>query len=130
MTTGVPSPLALLPHGAASYPAGRRKITTNGWKGRVVKDPNMTWSRMQAVIDKREGEEGVVPFLRGELSVSEPNRRWREQDGVIYLSVTSGSTTGPEWIKRLESKGFQLSKWAKDLLNSSDFKPTNGVTYE
>lgn len=55
---------------------------------------------------------------------------WREQDGVIYFTVTSDNTTGSQWIERLESKGFRLSKWAKDILNSPDFKPTNGVTYE
>lgn len=57
-------------------------------------------------------------------------QHWREENGVIYLSVTSDGTTGPEWIKRLEKKGIQLSKWAKDVLNSSDFKPTNGVIYQ
>ena len=63
--------------------------------------------------------------------VSEPVvRAWREQDGVIYFSVTSDGTTGPQWIERLEEKGFRLSKWAKDVLNSADFVPTNGMTYE
>lgn len=56
------------------------------------------------------------------------NQRWREEDGVIYFTVTSDGTTGPDWIKRLEKKGFRLSKWAKDVLGSSDFKPTSGVT--
>lgn len=63
--------------------------------------------------------------------VSEPVvRSWREQDEVIYFSVTSDGTTGPQWIERLEVKGFRLSKWAKDVLNSPDFKSTSGVTYE
>jgi len=56
-------------------------------------------------------------------------RTWREKDGVIYLSVISDGMTGPEWIKRLEGSGFRLSKWAKDVLNSSDFKPTTGYVY-
>lgn len=57
------------------------------------------------------------------------NQRWREEDGVIYFEVTSDGTTGPQWIKRLEKRRFKLSKWAKDVLLSPDFKPTNGVTY-
>jgi len=57
------------------------------------------------------------------------NQRWREEDGVIYFEVTSNGKTGPEWIEYLESKGFRLSKWAKDVLLSPEFKPTNGVTY-
>lgn len=61
--------------------------------------------------------------------VQEPARRWCEENGTIYLEVTSDGTTGPEWIGRLKKKGFQLSKWAKDILNSSDFKPTSGMIY-
>lgn len=58
------------------------------------------------------------------------SRRWHEENGVIYFEVTSDGTTGPQWIERLEKKGFRLSKWAKDVLLSSDFKPTTGVTYK
>jgi len=57
-------------------------------------------------------------------------KRWREENDVIYLSVVSDGTTGPEWIKRLEGKKYNLSKWVKDLLRSSDFMPTTGVKYE
>lgn len=65
-----------------------------------------------------------------EWVVSESTRKWREQDGIIYFSVTSDSTTGPQWIERLEKKGFRISDYAKSLLRSDDFKPTNGVTTE
>jgi hypothetical protein len=58
-----------------------------------------------------------------------PARRWCEEDGVIYFEVISDGTPGPQWIERLEKKGFRLSKLAKDVLLSPDFKPTNGVTY-
>lgn len=60
----------------------------------------------------------------------EPVCSWREEDGVIYLGATSDGTSGPEWIERLEKKGFRLTKWSKDVLNSPDFKPTKGVTYK
>jgi len=56
--------------------------------------------------------------------------RWREQDGVIYFKVTSNGMTGSQWIEHFEKKSIQLSKWAKDVLLSPDFKPTNGVTTE
>jgi hypothetical protein len=58
------------------------------------------------------------------------NQRWREQDGVIYFKVTSNGMTGPQWIEHFEEKGIRLSKWANCVLNSRDFKPTNGVTTE
>jgi len=83
---------------------------------------------IEAVFNKLGGIEGAEKFLQGNLSVSEPACRFREQNGVIYFTLpdTEGMT-GPQWIERLEKKGFQLSKWAKDVLNSSDFKPTTGV---
>ncbi len=66
-----------------------------------------------------------------ELSVSEPIRSWREEDGVIYFSVTSDGTIGEDWIKRLEgNNGFRVGDYAKQVLCSPDFKPTSGVTTE
>ena len=62
--------------------------------------------------------------------VSKPERAWREQDSVIYFSVTSDGTTGEKWIERLESKGFRLSDHAKSVLRTSDFQPTEASTYE
>lgn len=44
--------------------------------------------------------------------------------------LTSTGRTGADWITHLESKGFRIGTYAKQLLNSPDFKPTNGVTYE
>lgn len=84
----------------------------------------------EAIVNKIGGEEAAEKFLRGELVVSESTRSWREQDGVIYFTVTSDGKTGPEWIIYLESKGFRLSRYAKSLLNSPDFKPTKGVIIE
>ena len=95
-----------------------------------MKYPDVTLGRVEAVWNKLGGEEGVDCFLRGELTVSEPARRWREQDGVIFFLVTSDGTTGDEWIKRLEDKDFRVSDYAKSLLRSPDFKPTSGVTHE
>lgn len=85
---------------------------------------------MEAIVNKLGGMEEVSKFLRGELSVSEPTRNWREEDGVIYFSVTSDGTTGPQWIERLEGKGFRIGDYAKSVLRNENFKPTNGVTTE
>lgn len=86
---------------------------------------------VEAVFNKLGGVEGARRFLRDELSVSEPTRSWREEDGVIYFSVTSDGTTGEDWIKRLEGNGFPVVFGsAKHVLCSPDFKPTSGVTTE
>ena len=70
-------------------------------------------------------------FSNGRFPESKPVCRWHEQDEVIYftLPLTDG-TTGEEWIKRLEGKGFRIGDYAKSILCSPDFKPTNGVKSE
>ncbi|MEK7478188.1 MAG: hypothetical protein AAB645_02365, partial [Patescibacteria group bacterium] len=93
-----------------------------------MKYAKMEWGTMEAVVNKLGGMEGVEKFLSGKLVVSEPTCTWREQDGVIYFSVTSDGTTGEDWIKRLEGNGFRVGDYAKQVLRSPDFKPTNGVT--
>lgn len=95
-----------------------------------MKYGELNLGQVEAIVNRLGGMEGVQRFLRGELIVSEPTRRWREQDGVIYFSVTSNGMTGPQWIEHFEKKGVRLSKWAKDVLLSPDFKPTNGMTTE
>ncbi|MCX6716321.1 MAG: hypothetical protein NTV72_00105 [Candidatus Taylorbacteria bacterium] len=91
---------------------------------------DLTAGQLNAIVKKLGGHDGAIKLLQGKLSVSEPTRNWSEQDGVISLSVTSDGTTGPQWIERLEGKGFRLSDRAKSVLRSPDFKPTIGVTTE
>ncbi len=96
-----------------------------------MKYPNVTLGRIEAVWNKLGGEDGVDRFLRDELSVSQPARRWREENGVIYFTLPpTDGTTGEEWIARLESKDFHIGNHAKSVLRSDDFKPTSGVTTE
>ncbi|MFH1631831.1 MAG: hypothetical protein ABIA47_02270 [bacterium] len=84
----------------------------------------------EAIVNKLGGEQKAEAFLRGELEVVEVERAWREEDGIIYFSVTSDGTTGEEWAERLTQGGFRVSGYAKSVLCSSDFKPTSGVTTE
>ena len=90
----------------------------------------LTAWQLNAIVKKLGGHDMALRFLRDELSVSEPTHSWREEDGVIYFSVTSDGTTGENWITRLESKGFRVGDYAKQVLRSPDFKPTSGVTTE
>ena len=90
----------------------------------------LTAGQLNAIVKKLGGHDMALRFLRDELSVSELTRSWREEDGVIYFSVTSDGTTGEGWITRLESNGFRVGDYAKRVLRSPDFKPTNGVTTE
>jgi hypothetical protein len=99
---------------AEVYPGKLNALVKNLMRQMLVEDPN----------------EAVRRINSEEWKVSGPIRSWREEDGVIYFSVTSDGTTGPEWIDRLEKKGFRVGNYAKGLLLSPDFKPTSGVTKE
>lgn len=90
----------------------------------------LTAGQLNAIVKKLGGHDMALRFLRDELSVSEPTRSWREEDGVIYFSVTSDGTTGEDWIKRLEGNGFRVGDYPKQMLRTPSFKPTNGVTTE
>jgi len=97
-----------------------------------VKDNNefasagLTAGQLNAIVKKLGGHEAALAFLRGELTVSGPVRKWKEKDGVITFTVTSDGTTGPQWIKRLKKGGFRVSDYAEQLLNK--MSTTDGVT--
>ena len=60
---------------------------------------------------------------------STPKNVWSlDKEGNILLSVTSDGTTGPEWISRLEKKGFMVDDYLRGILLSPDFETTNGIT--
>ena len=96
----------------------------------LMKYPKLDLGQIEAVVNKLGGMEGVNRFLRDELLVSEPTRSWRVEDGVIYFSVTSDGTIGEDWITRLEGNGFCVGDYAKQVLLTPFFKPTNGMTTE
>ncbi|MDA3802906.1 MAG: hypothetical protein PF488_03355 [Patescibacteria group bacterium] len=73
-------------------------------------------------------KEAVRMINAGELSISKS--RWREENGVIYFSVTSDGITGEEWITRLENKGFRISSYAKRVLRSIEFELVEPTTYK
>ena len=97
---------------------------------RAIAEGNLDKDALQRLIEKGDQFQIGIVGLGIELSAPEPVRGWTEKDGVIRFAVKSDGTTGPQWIKRLKEKGFRLSRWAEDVLNSRDFKPTKGVTTE
>ena len=95
---------------------------------RRLLEAGLTYEDLEIPIDDPGAREKIVGFWKDKGL--KPPRAWREQDGVIYFTVTSDGTTGEEWIKRLEDKGFRLNDHAKNVLRSPDFKPTKGITTE
>jgi len=112
--------------------SNRHKITGYQPKGAIMSKYNLQIEgiSVEAVFNKLGGVEGARRFLCDELVISESTNLWREENGAIFFSVTSNGLTGEEWITRLESKGFRVSDYAKQLLRSSDFKPTFGGNTE
>ena len=58
-------------------------------------------------------------------------RAWREEeDGVIYILLTSNGMTGEQWINHYKSKGIKIEALAKKAILSEKFKPTKGAKIE
>lgn len=92
---------------------------------------SLTAGQLNAIVKKLGGHEAALRFLRDEIAVSEPARRWREEDGVIYFTLPpTDGTTGEGWIERIEGKRFRLSGYAKSVLRSADFVPTSGIVHK
>ena len=78
-----------------------------------MKYPDMTWSRMQAVIDKLGGMESVQRFLSGELIV-----KMAEQSFVIWNTVTLGTyKSSSEYRKALGAGGYRVGDYADQIFN-------------
>ncbi len=96
-----------------------------------MKYGTLNLGQIEAIVNKLGGMEGVERLLRGEVTVSEPARRWREENGVIRFSVVTNGKTGEEWIEHLEGKKYDIGQYAKSVLRSKDFQPmAPGVTIE
>lgn len=46
------------------------------------------------------------------------------------MKIKTTGLTGSEWITRLEKKGYKVSSWASNILNSPTFKPSKKMELE
>lgn len=95
-----------------------------------MKYGELNLGQIEAIVNKLGGMEGALRLLRGETSFIRFGRNWREEDGIIYFSVTSDGATSEEWIERLESKGDFLGNFIKDVIYSKEFKKSSGIRKE
>jgi hypothetical protein len=98
--------------------------------GNKFASADFTMRQMNAIVKKMGGADVARKFLRGELRLSTPSRQWIEENGIIRFSIKSDGTTGKAWISRLNGLGCRITDYAKSVLRSPDFHPTNGVTTE
>lgn len=54
---------------------------------------------------------------------------WKEEDGIIYFTVTSDGATGEQWVGRLKKDGYFLDRKTDSILCSPSFCHTNNATY-
>ena len=77
-----------------------------------------------------ENGDALRQFL-ATMRETKPTPGWREENGVIYLTVTLDKPTfGDEWILRTEEKGNRVGYYAKSVLRSESFNPSVAGTYE
>jgi hypothetical protein len=72
----------------------------------------------------------ILTVLRGQATVVHAKRFWYEEDGIIYLSVTSDGTTGPKWFDRLNEQDISVGNDAKTVLFSHNVRYTSGTTMQ
>lgn len=88
-------------------------------KEEIVKYNEMTWGRMEAIINKLGGMEGVKRFLSGETDVSVAERRAFETWKTI--TVGSGPKTADVFRKAIKKAGNKISDWGNDILGQKAF---------
>lgn len=91
---------------------------------------SLTSDQIKAGIKKIGGEEKFLKLLRGELIVTEFRGPWYEDNGILYCKpLRSDGKTGLQWLEHFEKKEINCTDFAKEVLLSKDFKPTNGTVY-
>ncbi len=93
-------------------------LESNGWTAEDV-----------TKLKQFKNLKGIKAILSGQAEITFHEKKWWEENDVVYFKVTSDGTTGQVWINRLEKQGLKVSDWAKQLLLSKDFKPTAGIVY-
>jgi hypothetical protein len=89
----------------------------------------LTAGQLNAVVKTLGGHDAALKLLRGELVVSTPPAcKWSEQNNIIYFDVVHTGKTNSEWVDYFDKKGVSLGFYAKSILLSSNFQPTEANT--
>jgi len=83
-----------------------------------MKYGKLTLGEMEAIINKLGGMEGVKRFLSGELVIKETGS---EFDIWKTIKLGTGLKTAGDFRRVLRDDGFNLSKWAFDILGKPAF---------
>jgi hypothetical protein len=97
---------------AKVFPGKLNALVKNIMRQTGTKDPN----------------EAVKLINSGKYVISKVVHNWRKKNGVIYFPVTSTGISGPQWIEDLEAGHYGVQGYARELILSDNFKPTNCVT--
>lgn len=87
-----------------------------------MKYKDITFGKIEALINKMGGLQVVDHFLRGDFILTEVDKGYKTlEDGLITLKATSHGHTGPEQERFLKERGYNVTKWASEILNHEDF---------
>lgn len=81
-------------------------------------DKTHGWSK--AVVQRMGGVEIADAFLRGEYELRPVAKATTSAERITFM-VTGTGLTAEEWTKRLESKGYKLLGYAKEILSKPDY---------
>jgi hypothetical protein len=84
----------------------------------------LTENHIKAVIEKLGGFEGVLRFLKNEVSIVKKEN----QETIDYYSIISDGMTGEQFITYFESSGCQVGSYFKTIIRSRKFIPSRGVS--
>lgn len=94
-----------------------------------------TGENFRAVTLLRTGKAKLVEVSengsegRGLPTAPTPVEWTTDAEGDIHFIVVSNGMTHEQWERHLESRGFRLSNWARNVLRRASVAPTNGVAY-
>src|ERR1035437_151743 len=78
-----------------------------------MKYPNMTWGKMEAVINKLGGIKGVESFLADMVAKTQCHlKTWRN------IRLGTGLKTFNDFRKAFRKEGYGINKWTKEILSN------------
>ncbi len=94
-----------------------------------MKYPNMSWGKMEAVINLVGGEEGVQRLIARELVVVEASSlqpiKTKPRDFAVWKTVTLGLKRSPKgYRKAIEKKCDRIGNYASQILNKTKVSRT------
>lgn len=64
------------------------------------------------------------------IILSDEGDGWIKENGIVRFSLSSNGRLGSAWIEHFTSTGHEVSSHARRILLSSQFVPTDGISFD